>query len=282
VALRNRLRKQLLTDTPKRPRPVAQMGKAETIEGIVTTPLVLQCEPDLPLHAVLRNKVGVQAPSPACLFLHLDGKDEALKHPGTKALAAKGWTVIVPELRGTGVMRPANDKIGEAADHTSAEHALWVGRPLLGQWLFDVQVVLDWLGLQPDLDRKRIAVVGVGAAGVLALCAGTVLDDWVTAVVALGSPVSLVTEEAYGSVIRMGLLAPGLLRTGDVPHLAALIAPRRLVIRGGLSPKGSKRTGKQLDEAYGFTIGIFKLLKAPALLTLGEDSEGADLPALLG
>ena len=83
---------------------------------------------------------------------------------------------------------------------------------MLGQWLFDVQVVLDWLGLQPDLDRKRIAVVGVGAAGLLALCAGAVLDDWVTAVVALGSPVSLVTEEAYGAVIRMGLLAPGLLR----------------------------------------------------------------------
>jgi hypothetical protein len=258
------------------------MGKAETVEGIVTTPLVLQCEPELPLHAVLRNKVGVQAPSPACLFLHLDGKDKALEHPGTKALAGKGWTVVVPELRGTGAMKPVNDKIGEAADHTSAEHALWVGRPLLAQWLFDVQVVLDWLGLQPDLDRRRIAVVGVGAAGLVALCSGAVLEDWITAVVALGSPLSLVTEEAYGSVVRMGLLAPGLLRVGDVPHLAALIAPRRLVIRGGLLPRGSKQTGKQIEETYGFTTGIFKLLKAPALLTLGEDTDGADLPALLG
>jgi hypothetical protein len=216
------------------------------------------------------------------VVLHLDGKDEALKHPCVKALAEKGWTVLVPELRGTGALRPPGDKIGEAEDHNTAEHALWVGRPLLGQWVFDVQVVLDWFGLQPDLDRKRIALVGVGAAGVLALCAGAVLDDRVTAVAMLGSPFALVTDVAYGAGIRMGLLAPGLLRVGDVPHLAALLAPRRLLIGGGVTPQGSKRTGKQLEEAYGFTAGIYKLLKAPLAVTLSEEIDPTDLPALLG
>src|SRR5262245_10385927 len=40
VAMRNRLRKQVLGDMPKLPRPSAQMSRSETAEGVVTTPLV--------------------------------------------------------------------------------------------------------------------------------------------------------------------------------------------------------------------------------------------------
>ncbi len=282
VALRGRLRKQVLGDMPKPPRPVAQLGKTETDKGVTTTPMSLQCEPDLPLSAALRSGPTVNSPSPACVVLSLDSKEDALKHPVVKSLAEKGWTVVAPEPRGTGASRPANDKVRDAIDHNSAEHALWVGRPLLGQWVFDVQVVLDWFGLQPDLDRRRIAVVGIGPAGLVALAAAAVLDDRVTAAAVLESPVSLITEEAYGPPMRMGLLAPGLLRVGDVPHLAALVAPRRLVVVGGVSPSGGKRTGQQVQQAYGFTAGVYKLLKAEPALTVGGDMLPDDLAAALG
>jgi hypothetical protein len=66
----------------------------------------------------------------------------------------------------------------------------------------------------------------------------------------------------------MGLLAPGILRVGDVPQLAALSAPRRLVIVGGVSSHGQPLTEKQLKEAYAFTARAYQLYKAEAKLTL--------------
>src|SRR5262249_59254807 len=101
-----------------------------------------------------------------------DGKEEALKHPLAAALSAKGWAVAALDLRATGSLRPPSDAIGGAPDHNSAEHAVWVGRPLLGQWVCDVRALLEWLATQPGLQADRLAVAGIGHARLVALCAG--------------------------------------------------------------------------------------------------------------
>ncbi len=281
VQLRTRLRKQVLGDFPNLPRPTARLGKSEVSEGVAATPLVLTPEPDLPLHAVLRAKQAGSGKDPACVLLHLDGKAAALAHPLAAALVAKGWTVLAPELRGTGEMQPPGDKIRDAPDHNSAEHALWLGRPLLGQWAFDVLAALDWLALQPSVDRRRLAVIGLGQAGIVALCAAGLFEDRVASAVVVDAPITYVTEEAYAAGTRMGLLAPGLLRVGDVPHLAALAAPRRLIVSGGVTPQGKKRTAKQIQEAYAFTAAVYQLHKAADLLTLTEGVPEADLAGSL-
>ncbi|MCI0459347.1 MAG: hypothetical protein L0Z62_20550, partial [Gemmataceae bacterium] len=184
-------------------------------------------------------------------------------------------------LRATGETRPANDAIRQAPDHNSAEHSLWVGRPLLGQWVFDVQCLLDWLGQQRGLDRRRLAVVGLGQAGVVALGAAGLLTDRVSAAAALSSPVSYVTDQEYASGTRMGLLVPGILRVADIPHLAALSAPRRLVIAEGLSPQGKPLPLKALQEAYALPRSIYRLLRAEKQLTLAETVRAADVVAAL-
>jgi dienelactone hydrolase len=281
VHLRTVLRKQVLGDFPNLPRPDALLGKAETAGEVTTTPLVLHPEPDLSLHAVLRSPGGGKGRLPACVLLHLDGQRAALDHPLAAALLAKGWAVAAPELRATGAMRPDHDAIGGAPDHNSAEHGLWLGRPLLGQWAFDVLALLDWLALQPGLDRGRFAVAGLGQAGLVALCAAALFEDRVASAAALEAPVSYVTDEAYPPRTRMGLLAPGILRVGDIPHLAALAAPRRLVVAGGVSPQGEKRTAGQLQEAFAFTRGVYKLHKEDGKLTLLPEAEAAGVAAAL-
>src|SRR5262249_35297122 len=158
---------------------------------------------------------GVQGRVPACVLLHLDGKAEALKHPLATALLESGFCVLAPDLRATGAMQPPHDAIAGAPDHNSAEHALWIGRPLLGQWVFDVLALLDWLTLQPDLDGRRVAVAGLGEASVVALCAAALFDDRVTTSISVATPVSYVTDEPYASGTHMGLLAPGILKVGD-------------------------------------------------------------------
>jgi dienelactone hydrolase len=279
VYMRTQLRKQMFGDFPAAPQPAAKADKAEKADGFETVPALLHPEPDLPLPVLHRYRPGAKDKQPACVLLHLDGKAAALKHPLAAALLAKGWAVSAPDLRSTGETKPEKDAIRDAPDHNSAEHALWVGRPLLGQWVFDVQCLLDWLAIQPGLDARRFAVVGIGQAGLVAVCAAGLLDDRVSAAATVEAPASYVTEQAYPAGTRMGLLAPGLFRVGDVPHLAALSAPRRLMIVGGVSSDGKALAGKALAEVYGFTALVYRLHKAEARLTVAEALKPEELAA---
>jgi dienelactone hydrolase len=278
VYLRGQLRKEVFGDFPKAPRPAATLGKVISYGEVQTTPWVLTPEPGMPLPALLRVRPGA-GKTPACVLLHLDGKDEALKHPLAAALLEKGWAVLAPDLRGTGETRSDKDAIGGAPDHNSAEHALWLGRPLLGQWVFDVQCLLDWLAMQPSLDKRRLAVAGLGQAGLVALCAAGLLEDRVASAASVGALSTFVTETAYAPGTRMGLLAPGILRWADVPQLAALAAPRRLIVAEGVTPQGRKLPQKEFSEAFAFTRGVYQLYKMGAKLKMEADVPAAEVAA---
>jgi dienelactone hydrolase len=280
IGMRARLRKEVFGDFPRLPKPEAKPSETTTAEGVRTTTLLLHPEPELPLPALVKTRAPGRAP--ACVLLHFDGKAEALKHPLAAALLAKGWTVLAPDLRGTGETQPGNEAIAGAPDHHSAEHGIWLGRPLLGQWVFDVLCLLDWMAVQPGLRKDRIAVVGLGQAGVVALCATGLFDEQVTAAVAVDAPATYFTDLPYANGTRMGLLAPGILRAGDVPHLAALSAPRRLIVSGGVSPQGKKLTEKELRECYAFTRSMYRLHKAEPKLTVEVEMRPEDIAAGLG
>ena len=103
-------------------------------------------------------------------------------------------------------------------------------------------------GRLPD----EILVVGIGPAGVVAICSAAI-DARITRVAASGMLASYVTQEPYQGQ-RLGLLAPGILRdAGDIPHLAALIAPRPVVIGGGVTGGGQPLDAASLETAFTFT-----------------------------
>jgi cephalosporin-C deacetylase-like acetyl esterase len=275
IFMRDQLRKQVFGDFPRLHKPDTKVMATALNNGVATTPFLLTPEPNLRVPGLIRFKKR-KGRAPACVLLHLDGKSEALKQPLATGLLDKGFALVAPDLRGTGETRSDRDTVAGAPDHNSAEHALWIGRPLLGQWVFDVMHLLDWMALQPGLDKRRIAVIGFGQAGVVAVCAGGLLDDRVAATAALGTPVTYITEAAYGSGTRMGLLAPGILRVGDIPHLAALNAPHKLVIAEGVTPQGAKMTAKEMATAFGYTRSIYKLYKVEAKLKIGSQVRADD------
>jgi dienelactone hydrolase len=279
VQMRGQL-KEVLGGFPRLGKPDGKMGEPITADGTHTKTLYLWPEPKMPLPAVVKSK-PVKGRVPACILLHLDGKTEALQHPLARGLLDRGWTVIAPDLRGTGETRPAHDGIRDAPDHNSAEHGLWIGRPLLGQWVFEVLCLLDWMATQPAFDKTRFAVAGLGQAGLVALCAGGLFDDRVTCTAAVGTPVTYITEEAYGPGTRMGLLAPGILRVGDIPHLAALTAPGRLVVVGAVTPQGKKVPQEPMLKAFDFTRSVFRLHKAPEKLRIAAQASAARIAGWL-
>jgi len=168
-------------------------------------------------------------------------------------------------LRATGANGISNDKIGRAPDHNTGQWSLWLGRPLLAQWTHEVRVALDQhLKANPPLP---VTVIGQGPAGVVALCAAA-LEPRIKRVVSIGSLASYITEVAYEGQ-RIGLLAPGIVRdVGDIPQLAALIAPRPLIIAGAVNASGATLEAGALREQFAFPRRIYQLQKANAALTL--------------
>jgi dienelactone hydrolase len=260
--------RRILGDVPQR-RSDAIPGAATTEGTLRTVPVTIYPEPGMPLPTLWQTRTNRAAGAhPACLMLHMDGKQAALMHPLAAALLERGWSVLAPDLRATGETRPAGDAIAGAPDHTSTEHALWVGRPLLGQWTFDAACLVDWIIGQPNVDRQRASVVGIGPAGLVALGAAALQEDRIMSAGAIGTWASYLTTEAYPAGTRMGVLAPGILRIGDVPHLAALAAPHRLLIADARTPQNRQLGDKELREAFAFARTVYRVLGRENALTL--------------
>ena len=56
----------------------------------------------------------------------------------------------------------------------------------------------------------------------------------------------------------------------DVGHLAALLAPRPLVLSGAIEPEGGPATLERIRSAFDFTRRIYGLVGAAERLKLGE------------
>lgn len=217
-------------------------------------------EPGITLTVTMRGVPETpQPPKINRLAVLLDLEQSADKTMGSEQankLLKEGWAVAVPELRATGRFAVPGDKIGHAPDHNSAEWSLWIGRPLLGQWTWDVRRALDVMSARLAKLPSEVMVVGNGTAGPIALCSAA-LDERITHAVTVNSLASYVTDEPYRNQ-RLGLMVPGILRdVGDISHFAALIVPRRVTIVGGVTGSGQTIHGDDLVKQFRVTQEIF-------------------------
>ncbi len=228
--------------------------------------IAYQSEPGISLVVYEEASKDEQAPIPVLLeFETVEGtRVSAL----ARQLREAGWGLIIPELRATGRHAWANDKVGSAPDHNTAQWGLWLGRPLLGQWMVDVRRALDALKLPPE---RNVILLAPGSAGVVAIVVAA-LDSRIDGVAVLGSLASYVSDAPYQGQ-RMGIFAPGILRdAGDLPHLMALIAPRKLVIAGAVDGRGRRLETEESTTAFAFTRSVYSTLGSAESLQIQRDS----------
>src|SRR5260370_16394718 len=84
------------------------------------------------------------------IVLDLEGIVHARETETCKALASAGWDLMFIDVRATGRYAVAGDKIGRAPDHNSSEWSIWTARPLLGQWICALRLLLH---LIPDPEK---------------------------------------------------------------------------------------------------------------------------------
>lgn len=201
------------------------------------------------------------------------GRSHAEASDVTKGLLASGWDIVTADLRTVGHYMNPGDAIGRAPDHNTSEWGLWIGRPLLGQWVWDVQRLLDVLIERTPQSTRHITVIGLGSAGLLALTVAAI-DPRVHGAATVGSLASLLTDVPYEGQ-RMGSLAPGMVRhVGDIAHLASLIAPRPVRVVNPVHADGKPLGSTEVGVQFAPSQKVYDLLSASAHFsaTAGQDT----------
>lgn len=192
--------------------------------------LLLRSENEPPLPFILMRSPGHTAVQKVVICLHDEGKRALLDSTALlQSYLQKGYAVLLPDLRG----------IGETADGTAFNHpkfynkeyrnvmsSLHIGRPLIGQRVTDLLLLLDYL--QSDQVFRR-SIVNIKAAGATALVAlhAAVIDQRISRLQIDQYPDSFVTmirqimvKDQYSNVI------PGALQYYDVPDLVRMVDQR--------------------------------------------------------
>ncbi len=258
---------------PELPRVSSQVESDRNVR-------VVRFEPEPGLRLSARVDSGTETDASRVILLDLDSGEAASASALATELRKAGRSLVTLDLRGTGRLAVPSDRVGHAPDHNSAQWGLWIGRPLLGQWVYDVRRLLDALDAAGGGRPRETVLVGVGAGGLVALAAAAV-DPRVSKVAAVKALASYVSDEPHRGQ-RLGVIVPGLLRdVGDIPHLAALVAPRRVVIAGAVSGGGQGLDPRRLLTAYEPASRAFRLLGSGDSINLLETNSEADVAKAL-
>ena len=149
-------------------------------------------------------------------------------------LAAAGFTVLSPELRSFGRRRTAEAVArgpAESSCQVDATLGLLTGHPVLGSRIADALNAARAVAARPEIDPERVAIMGGSGGGAVALMAAA-LDERIAAAV-VGTYFSSFAA-SLGSVPHcICNSVPDLLTWFEMADIAALIAPRPLIIEAG-------------------------------------------------
>ena len=228
----------------------------EKLDGVEVERIHLATEPGIVVPVLLlRPSNTSEVKLPVVIGVAQQGKQEFLKQRAEviARLLRGGSAVCLVDVRGTGESSQGDDRGRRSSATSVSATELMLGQTVLGGQLHDLRAVLRHLRLKKDLDLARIAVWGESfllpnapdtrfnlphtatrppspepMGGLLALFAGHA-EEKVRAVyvhrglfdyqTALQSPFCYLPHDA---------VIPGCLTHGDLPDLAAALAPRKV------------------------------------------------------
>jgi dienelactone hydrolase len=254
------------TESALQPRTLDRVDRG----SYILEKVVYHSEPEVYVPAVLLLPKTGSAIS-AVVFANESGKTA----PGVvdnylRPLVESGVAVLAIDTRGTGETTPAgnteNSYRNFTGDHESRlmYDSLAMGATPLGMRTRDVLRGVDYLRSRSDIDAKRISVIGQGSAGLPVLHA-VALDDTIR-----GAAITN-TLATYGAIVdheiythRYVMFTPGALRKYDLPDVAALVAPRPLLVINAVDEAQRPLDAERAAEVFASTAKIFDMAGAPA------------------
>jgi cephalosporin-C deacetylase-like acetyl esterase len=179
--------------------------------------------------------------------------------PAEQLCAKAGFRVCAVDLRGRGDCSPAYPPRGPHyfSYRMNERYLNWftlvLGKPLLGGWVFDALQALDYLRTRKEIAQGRIWVMGDGPHGLIALYAAA-LDEKLRGAIVSGSVTdyqSLATADDYAQ--PFGIYLYNVLRSFDLPDVAAAAVPRPLMLLDATGPDGKPAGTEKTKSIYART-----------------------------
>ncbi len=237
--------------------------------------LELEFEAESGITLTTKWNPGGKSRSRLALVLDLAGASAAEGSSEYAATLKAGWDVVVVGLRATGPLAPRGNRVRRALDHNTSQWGMWIGRPLVTQWVTDIRRALD--GLEKLVYKGRlptVRVIGRGGAGPLAVVAAAV-ESRIGEVHTHRAPVSVITAQPYGDG-PMGTLMPGSLKTiGDLPQVMSLLAPRPLRVVNPVAAGGEPLGADAADRGLKHTRATYRVMKASKALVIEVTAAGS-------
>lgn len=280
--LRRVIREGILGGFPAAPAPVVTAGEeGRVVTDGAATRIVYLSEPGIAVPALLLEPGAGGHVGSAALYLSPSHKEQALTDPVVTELMRRGWTVLAPDLRGRGETHWPADESRGSDEYTSFSRLQLLGRPLFACRVWDAMQSLKLLRSRPGVSQGHVAVVSDGVAGLEALYLAA-LDEEVAAVAIWGALVSYVPDEpgVFSTEIPFSTFLPGILALADLPQVAALVAPRPLLLAGGVNSLNRPALGAQ--DRYRTTKEVYESLGAGERFELYQADQNARDDLLAG
>jgi len=269
--------------------PAAKTLGTTEVGDLLVEKLLLETETGISVPTRVIHRKGLQGRAHAVVYLRdRGGQDD---RPALFAsLAEQGYVVAVADVRGFGETWAPRDVREQEADYfhprdardaSFAYAAFLLGRPLLGMRVGDALGVVRYLRTRPDVDPKRVAMVGRGWGGVTALFAAA-LDTEISATAVESIPVSyiaLATSEIYEQPAYF--LLPGALQDFDLTDVFWAVAPRPLLVLNPQDPLTRKMVEQEAVAALARLRGAYDDARASHALAVKVEPLETDVPKVL-
>lgn len=236
-------------------------------------------DPDgvIPLPALLFIPAG-QGPFEGLLWLDHRGKDAAADSGGAiEALVGSGRMVLAVDLPGTGELSAdprSDDSVIRGVSYNLVFGAQLIGSSVTGIQASAVDRALRYLLSRPEIRPGGVGLAAHGATGPAALHAAA-LGSPASRLALIGTPLSwqsLVEERWYDE--SLGATAvPSALPHYDLPDLAGLFAPRRLLVLDPLGGDG-KPAGEEPRGRFSAAVSPFYRDSPGHFMLSSEDTPG--------
>jgi dienelactone hydrolase len=171
-------------------------------------------------------------------------------------LAAAGIPICAIDVRGTGDLWPEVGRgnrfytIPHSAEEDYAWASLILGKPLVGQRVSDILAFVRALDSMDATRGRRVVLAALGHLTVPALFAAALEPRIDTLFLAGGlmSFRSVLEAEEYKHPTANFI--PDLLRVTDLPAVAGMAAPRRVIVAGAVDGRGNRMQAAAVQSVY--------------------------------
>jgi cephalosporin-C deacetylase-like acetyl esterase len=263
----------LLGPIPERTLVADRITHQALHRGYFFERVVFESEPGIDVPALFVAPADWKAYLPVVIYVDEWGKENGLSHGVVELLVKRGCAVFAVDVRGVGETA--------ATDFEATTNALMMDRPLFGQRVYDVLRAVDclwrriYIGVQ--IDKGRIACLGRGVGGLLALYAAA-LDERIAAAAVHEAPLSYQDLILEQPAFPPGVFLFDVLNHYDLVHVAALAAPRPLLLADGVDGLRRPVPRTKAEQAYGWCRDVYRRLEAES----GFSMMGAAGDATLG